>query len=145
MKAKLMMILALCLGAVSCTSGDVYHNETIVKGVTIFTDYIDAKHNEWVPNGISGNPGFYIYHEFKFPEINKAVIDKGAVLVYLIDGDGRDNILPYVYPVDNGYNLIMQNIRFEIEQGILTLVVESQDFVKYNQNDYRFKVCIIQP
>lgn len=145
MKAKLALLLTLCLAFAGCESGDVYHNETIVKGVSIYTDYIDANANEWSISGVSGQPGCYLYHEYKFPEITNDVINKGAVLVYLVDGDGRDNILPYVYPVDNGMNLLMQNIRYEVEKGILTIVIESQDFVAYNQNNYKFKVCILQP
>ena len=63
----------------------------------------------------------------------------------MVDDAGRDNILPYVYPVDNGKELIMQNIRYEVENGILTLVIEWQDFRRYIQGDYQFKVCILQP
>ena len=147
MKAKVLMILAICLGAVSCTSGDVYHNETIIKGVSIFTDRIEALGDKWQESGRVGTPGYYLYQEYKFPEITQDVINKGAVLVYLIDADKRENILPYVYPLDNGANLVMQNFRFEVEKGILTLVVESQDFGDYGRLDskYIFKVCIIKP
>ena len=73
------------------------------------------------------------------------MLREGAVMVYLVDGDNRDNALPYVFPVDNGRNIIMQNIRFEVEKGILTLVIEWQDFDLYDQQDMRFKVCILSP
>ncbi len=66
-------------------------------------------------------------------------------MVYLVDADGRDNILPYVFPVDNGHELIMQNIRYDVEAGKVTMAIEWQDFRKYNQGDYEFKVCILKP
>jgi hypothetical protein len=44
-------------------------------------------------------------------------------------------------------NIIMQNIRYEVEKGILTLVIEWQDFCSYKPdlNNLKFKVCILVP
>ncbi len=148
MKAKLLVAVAFCLAAVGCTTGDVYHNETIIQGVTLFNDVIEVQGNEWRESGQKGNPGYYLYREFKFPEITASVVKNGAVLVYLIDGENRYNILPYVHPLENDINnLVMQNFRYEVEPGILTLVVEAQDFWDYipMNSNYKFKVCIIKP
>lgn len=146
MKKIFIPVIAASLLLSGCTFHEHYDTyEVIEQGTDMFVDYIEAKGNDWIPSGTEGQPGFYVYQEFRFDEITQNVLDKGAVLVYLIDADGRDNILPYVFPVDNGYELIMQNIRFDVEKGILTIVIEWQDFKKYNQGDYEFKVCILQP
>lgn len=133
-----------------CGCGDVYRTyetyEIVKQGTDMFVDYIDAKGNDWASSGTEGKAGFYVYQEFRFDEINHDVLENGAVLVYLVDADGRDNILPYVFPVENDYHeLLMQNIRYEVEEGILTIVIEWQDFIKYHQPDYTFKVCILSP
>ena len=141
--------IPVVLGTLMLCGCDVYRTyetyEVVKQGTDMFVDYIDAKGDKWERSGIEGNPGFYVYQEYRFDEITDDVLDKGAVLVYLVDADGRDNILPYVFPVDNGYELIMQNIRYDVEKGILTIIIEWQDFKKYEQGDYRFKVCILQP
>ena len=141
--------IPVVLGTLMLCGCDVYRTyetyEVVKQGTDMFVDYIDAKGDKWERSGIEGNPGFYVYQEYRFNEITDDVLDKGAVLVYLVDADGRDNILPYVFPVDNGHELIMQNIRYDVEKGILTIIIEWQDFKKYEQGDYRFKVCILQP
>lgn len=119
--------------------------EIVKQGTDMSVYYIDALGDDWLLSGTEGQPGCYVYQEFEFKEITSTVLDKGAVLVYMVDDAGRDIILPYVYPVDNGKELIMQNIRYEVENGILTLVIEWQDFRRYIQGDYQFKVCILQP
>ena len=151
------IILPIVLSALLLSGCDVYRTyetyEITKQGTDMFVDYIDALGSDWELSGTEGQPGCYVYQEFYFDEITRDVLDRGAVLVYLVDADGRDNILPYVFPVDNGHDLLMQNIRFEtertkingVERGVLTLVIEWQDFKKYIQSDYRFKVCILSP
>lgn len=144
MAASTLMLL-------SC--GDVYRTyetyQIVKQGTEIFTDYITVHGNEWYKSSVpEGKPGFYVYHEFIFNEINNDVLDKGAVLVYMIDSEGRENILPYVYPVqDNEGRKFMQNIRYEVEKGTLTIVVEWENFYDYTDPhaDYLFKVCILSP
>ena len=158
MKKFFIPVVAASLLLCGCDINNTYETYEIVKqGTDMFVDYIDAKKGDWVMSGTEGEPGFYVYQEFFFDEITDFVLDKGAVLVYLVDADGRDNILPYVFPVDNGHDLLMQNIRYDVcrdivnvkgkdvETGIVTVIIEWQDFRKYAQEDYRFKVCILQP
>ena len=146
MKKIFVPVIAASLLLSGCTFHEHYDTyEVVQQGTDMFVDYIDAKGQDWKLSGTEGQPGCYVYQEFRFDEITDAVLENGAVLVYLVDADGRDNILPYVFPVDNGQELIMQNIRFDVEKGILTIVIEWQDFFKYTQGDYRFKVCILQP
>ena len=139
------VIATLLLSA--CDIHETYETYEIVKeGTDMFVDYVDAYGEDWLSSGKPvGEPGFYIYQEFQFNEVDDNVLNNGAVLVYLVDADGRDNILPYVFPVDNGHELIMQNIRYDVEKGKVTIIIEWQDFGKYLQNDYKFKVCILQP
>lgn len=143
---KLSLLFATVLPLLF-TGCDIHeHYDTYeVYGSELFVDYIDARGSDWQMFGVEGQPGCYVYQEFIFKEINQKVINGGAVLVYLVDADNRDNILPYVFPVDNGKELIMQNIRYEVEPGRLAIVIEWQDFKKYIQDDYKFKVCILTP
>lgn len=159
MKKIFIPVVAALLLLCGCDINNTYETYEIVKqGTDMKVIYIDALKGDWLPSGTEGDPGFYIYQEYFFDEITDYVLDKGAVLVYLVDGDGRDNILPYVFPVDNGHDLLMQNIRYDVcrdrvnvkgkdvETGIVTLIIEWQDAQKYVQkDDYRFKVCILQP
>ena len=143
------IVFPIVLSAILFSGCDVYRTyetyEVIKQGTDMFVDYIDAYGADWKLSGTEGQPGCYVYQEFRFDEITDNVLNEGAVLVYLVDAEGRDNILPYVFPVDNHSELIMQNIRFDVEKGILTLIIEWQDFRKYLQDNYRFKVCILKP
>ena len=143
------ILFPIVLSALFLSGCDVYRTyetiEVVKQGTDMFVDYIDAAGADWKLSGTEGQPGCYVYQEFRFDEITSDVLNNGAVLVYLVDAENRDNILPYVFPVDNGQELIMQNIRFDVEKGILTIVIEWQDFRKYTQGDYDFKVCILQP
>lgn len=113
-------------------------------GTKLFTDYIKAPREGWIRDGRAGDAGFNIWQKFEFKEIDKKVIDDGLVMVYFIDEAGRDNILPYVFPVDNGRELVMQNIRYRVEKGFLTIVIEWSDSEEYAIDyDMRFKVCIM--
>jgi len=144
MKKIILMLTAIVLLFSGC---DIHTTEIVKPGVDMFTDYIDANKADWNSAGREGDSGFYLYQEFKFGEITNRVLRDGSVLVYLVDADNRDNMLPYVTPFDNGRNIIMQNIRYEVEKGILTLVIEWQDFCSYKPdlNNLKFKVCILVP
>jgi len=113
-------------------------------GTKMFTDYIKANYEGWNREGRAGDAGFYMWQKFEFKEINKKVMDDGAVMVYFIDEEGRDNTLPYVFPVDNGRYSLLENIRFRVEKGFLTIIVEWSDSEEYAIDyDMRFKVCIM--
>ena len=115
-------------------------------GVDMEVIYIDAKRNNWQISGKEGEEGCYQFQEFKFPEITNAVLNEGAVLVYYIDEEGRDNMLPLVLPYDEGRETVIETIRFDCEKGYLTLIIESSDFMAVpSSRDIRFKVCILKP
>lgn len=144
MKKIILMLMTIVLFFSGC---DIHTTEIVKPGVDMFTDYIDVNRDDWKSAGREGDPGYYLYQEFKFKEITSRVLREGSVLVYLVDADNRDNILPYVTPFDNGRNIVMQNIRYEVEKGILTMVIEWQDFCSYKPdlNNLKFKVCILMP
>lgn len=115
-------------------------------GVDMEVIYIDAKKNNWQISGKEGEEGCYQFQEFKFPEITNAVLNEGAVLVYYIDKDGRDNMLPLVLPYDEGRETVIETIRFDCEKGYLKLIIEASDFMAIPSSwDIRFKVCILKP
>lgn len=133
-----------------CSCGDVYRTyetyEIVKPGTDMFVDYIEAKGADWQVSGVAGQQGCYVYQEYRFDEITEEVLNKGAVLVYLVDAEGRDNILPFVHNFEVGRDIILENIRYEVERGILTIVVTWDDFKIYNiDENLEFKVCILTP
>ena len=147
-KLFIPLIATLFLSACHIDNYDV-----VKEGADIATYEIEAFHNEWIDSKEGeGNAGFYVFQQFDFPEITDEVFRKGSVLVYMVERNQdytAKHILPYVYPRDiiQGPNRfqIMQNIRYEVEPGLLTIAVEWQDFVKCDLEDFKFSVCIIKP
>ena len=146
------IILSMATAALLfCSCGDVYRTyETyqIVKpGTDMYVDYIDAMGADWHVSGTAGQQGCYVYQEYRFDDkITDEVLNGGAVLVYLVDSDDRDNILPYVHNFEIGRNIILENIRYEVERGLLTIVVTWDDFEIYSiDENMKFKVCILTP
>ena len=138
---RLFKTLAVVLFVVFALAGCSYE-----VGVDMEVIYIDAKRNNWQISGKEGEEGCYQFQEFKFPEITNAVLNEGAVLVYYIDKEGRDNMLPLVLPYDEGRETVIETIRFDCEKGYLTLIIESSDFMAVpSSRDIRFKVCILKP
>lgn len=140
-------VFLLLITAIVVLSGCEFNTTKIVEGTEMFSDEIVArKGNKWNPAGTPGKEGCYVYQEFEFKEIDRSVLKSGAVLVYLIDANNRDNQLPYVHSFDDGRNIVTENIRFEVERGLLTIVVTWDDFNRYDINeDMKFKVCILYP
>lgn len=156
MKKIVFPIAAVALMICSC--GDVYKTyetyEVVKQGVDMTTFEITAPHNNWHESKHGeGNPGFYVYQQFDFPEITSYVFNEGSVLVYLIESNPQytsKHILPYVYSRDlvddnsGSHFQIMQNIRYEVEPGLLTIAVEWQDYYSCPlDEDFKFSVCIL--
>lgn len=124
-------------------------------GVEIYNSDIRLLKRDWQVSGTEGEPGFYIYQQFEIDAITPRVFEEGAVLVYYKENiDPRTNsvvkhILPYLYPrdvqVQGGYRQIMQNIRYEVEPGLLTVVIEWEDFYEHSIDNMDFRVCILNP
>ena len=121
MKKIVFPVLAALLLS-GCDIHETYETYEIVKeGTDMFVDYVTAKGNEWLNSGTEGQPGFYVYQEFTFPEVTTEVLEKGAVLVYLVDADGRDNILPKKFfgSVSKKWNTPVKNIILHGKAGYL--------------------------
>jgi hypothetical protein len=156
MKKSLISVVAASL--LLCGCGDINKTyetyEIVKKGVDMTTIEITASRTGWHDSKEGeGNPGFYVYQQFDFPEITPEIFNNGSVLVYMIETNQDytcKHVLPYVYPrdvIDNGNRFqIMQNIRYEVEPGLLTIAVEWQDFFKCPlDEDFKFDVCILSP
>jgi hypothetical protein len=73
------------------------------------------------------------------------VIEDGIVVAYYIDGDGRDNMLPYLLPYrdDSTDELYYENVRFDMSQGKITFIIEDSDFYHATVNHLmKFKVSV---
>lgn len=146
-------IFLLLFAAMLTFSGCDIHTTKIINGPEMYTDYITARgdsngsiNKNWKTSGNPGNQGCYVYQEFAFNEITRNVIKNGAVMVYLVDADGRDNALPYIHSFDDRPDIVTENIRCEVEKGLLTIIVTWNNFETYTiTEDLKFKVCILNP
>jgi len=117
----------------------------------IDTYYFTVRHanpNQWSSEAAPPNgDGPYFYATFNESAITDYVIESGVVLCYVIE-NGRDNILPYLRPwgFNNFNEPFFQNIRFDIERGKITFIIEASDmnFPFAPALDFEFKVVVIQ-
>jgi hypothetical protein len=117
-------------------------------GVQITTRYFDVQPSllEWKAAGDYGLEGYYCYADVRCTELTSSVIEKGAVLVYMIEKVGNeefDNQLPYLIPYD-GYTRI---IRYDLRPGTIGFIAEDVDFktkLPPFMGTVTFKVVIIQ-
>ena len=141
-------VLFLLFSALFVFSGcDIYTTEIVKPGVDIYTEYITVSPDEWVKNTKrEGEAGCYLYKTVPCKNIDRNVLDNGAVMAYMIDDKEGDNPLPYVFPVETKRSIILQNIRFNVKKGYITFVVEWDDSEIY-ELDYKiqFKVCVFVP
>jgi len=138
-RLKFLLIPILAMFFTGCEKE--YITQEIYYGADMKAFYIDVLTTHWEDSDIFG----YVYATFDAPEITKSVIDNGVVLAYYIDKDGRDNILPYVYPGDDEGELYLENIRYDVEQGKITFIIQDSDFL-YNRPKVtmKFKVVVIR-
>ena len=113
------------------------------------TYYYTVKPGEWreepAPNR---GDGPYLFTTYRLSKITANVIENGVILCYLIDDNGRDNVLPYLRPWGfNSFNEpYSQNVRFDVEQGLITFIIEASDleFPYRPSGNMRFKISVIQ-
>lgn len=127
MKKILLSLFAAILGltATSCTK-EVYieSSGTRVAEVTV-------KYDDWFTDDPEVN---YVYFPVKWEVLSDHVIYDGNVNVYVYE-DGRQNPLPYVYPIDVTYDndstgVVGENLRFDLEKGRVTLIMQDLDGYK---------------
>jgi len=122
--------------------------EYVTVGATVNAYYAKAEVGNWQIYGNEGTEGCYMYQVFDFPEITDEVIKSGAVLAYFCenDGNGRDNMLPYILPYSSSPSTIIENVYFDCEPGYWTVIIESSDFCcAPRTQDMLFKVVIVDP
>lgn len=145
MKKLLLPLVAMVLLFAGCT-----------EKAHIITNYYNVHNDQWdaaittYPDGTYTTN--YYYSEWENVDITPDVIDEGIVLVYYIDDNNRDNLLPYTlnhepYVDDNGNQVYYQErIEYDIERGKITFKVCPTDFgvAEVNSDLMRFKVCVIR-
>ena len=142
-KVLFLLISALIV----CSGCDIHRTEVIKPGVDIYTEYITVPNNAWEQSKTpKGEAGCYLFTTVSCKNIDRNVMDNGAVMVYMEDHKEGDNPLPYVFPVQDGKYKIMQNIRYNVSKGYITFIIEWDDADIY-EIDYniKFKVCIFAP
>lgn len=112
--------IALALGFSSCE-----HQTMETMEVTIYP-------GNWVK---PASANYYMATVY-WDELDEDVVDYGTVNAYLLDG-GRQNLLPYVYPIDystydeNGNvieNIIVpENLRYDYRYGEITFILQDLD------------------
>lgn len=146
-----MMMVAAVLGltATSCrkdTTHDAYleSSGTRVKEVTV-------KYDDWVTNDEGVN---YIYFPINWDILTDHVVYDGNVNVYVYE-NGRQNPLPYVYPLgyvtysDSSSDFAIENLRYDVEVGCVTLIMQDMDLEKpvvtRNWPDMTFRIVATAP
>lgn len=121
--------------------------DTYELGTDISVTYVTADKRDWILE--ETQVGYDIYQSFQVKDITQDVINNGAVLVYMVDEKkDRDNLLPYIFPVvvSDTQELLLQNIRFDVEKGWVSIVIEWEDGLDSDiLENYKFKICVLAP
>lgn len=137
MRKFILVLAVLPFLLAGCTKETIVH----VHQGCVESFYIDVEPRHWVDD-----PGLtYIYATFVAPEITADVINNGIVVAYYIDGDGRDNMLPYLLPYRDGNTdyLYYENVRFDMSPGEITFIIEDSDFEHASVvSPMKFKVSV---
>ena len=107
------------------------------EGAHVRTVYYEVQPNQWDQSVMLYEDGTYVvdyyYSQWQNVDITHDVIDNGVVLVYYIDAEGRDNLLPYTFynrEVDTAGNVsyYQERIEYDVEPGIITFKIKDSDF-----------------
>lgn len=130
-KILLSMLVAATFGltATSCTKEEVILESSGTR-VAEFTVHID----EWQKNEIDAynpNSGNYYYYTVDWNVLNEHVVYDGNVSVYVYN-NGRQNALPYTYPVevmfdDGTTGIVGESLSYDFEPGHVTVIMQDLD------------------
>ena len=119
----------------------------------VITSYYTVNPNQWEYATTLNADGTYTvdyaYSAWENIDIDDEVIMNGVVMVYYIDDNSRDNILPYTlyYADDNGVPY-QERIEYDIEMGKITFKIKDTDFNTMlsmaNIGTMKFKVSVIR-
>ena len=119
----------------------------------VITSYYTVNPSQWEAavtlNADNTYTTDYYYSEWENIDIDEEVIMNGVVMAYYIDGNGRDNILPYtLYFTDDNGTPYQERIEYDIEQGRITFKIKDTDFntaeSMANIGTMKFKVSVIR-
>ena len=123
-KARFLIpVLAAMLAGLFATSCGP---EDVIEGSYVRVAEMTVYRNHWNDDG-SG----YLWCSFDWPEgITTEVLKYGTVVAYVYDGE-RQCPLPHVIPITynvNGTDVVVpENLRFDMEPGIITFIMEDLD------------------
>lgn len=119
----------------------------------VVTSYYKVNPNQWeYSTTLNADQTYTINYAFSTWEnidIDDEVIRNGVVLVYFIDDDSRDNILPYtLYFTDDNGVPYQERMEYDIEPGKITFKIKDTDFntalSMANIGTLNFKVSVIR-
>lgn len=130
---KVLFILAVAIGLVSCKGEDGRDGRNGLDGKTSFYTVTETIHeSEWIlvgnPNGIDS----YYYADIHIPQLTYDVYDYGAVIAYLVADTDVKNVMPFVLHkgvVESGSTKYWtQTYDYEIEPEWMRFYVTFSDF-----------------
>ncbi len=116
----------------------------IVAAITLALGFSSCEHQTMETMEVTIYPGNWVkpasanYYmaTVYWDELDEDVVDYGTVNAYLLDG-GRQNLLPYVYPIDySTYDedgnviepiIIPENLRYDYRYGEITFILQDLD------------------
>ncbi len=123
----------------------------------VITSYYTVNPNQWEASITTYNDGTYItnyyYSQWENVDITPDVIDNGVVLVYYLNEDGYDQLLPYTQYFqgtdDDGETIHWSTrMEYDIQNGVITFVLKDSDFntaqTMSNLGTLKFKVSVIR-
>lgn len=153
MKRIILTMLAAVTIGFTVTSCSKEPRQVILESSGTRVAEVTVKFNDWenwnVNDGLN-----YVYCPVDWDILTDHVIYDGNVSVYVYDEYNRQHPLPYVYPIAVTYNdgttgFEGENLRFELEVGRLTLIMQDLDGVKpeitRNTGDMVFRIVATAP
>ena len=120
-KFVLPLMATLVLGAMfgSCT------RDVLIESVETYVYTKDVSDGEWKTESN------YLYASFEWPALTNAVLAYGNVNAYVYE-NGRQNTLPYLYPMEVGLDdgsttIVPEQVSFDYERGIITFKLQDLD------------------
>jgi hypothetical protein len=131
-----LMITAVIALAIASISGCV--KDSGPDGNANIENYTYTIQSEqWYFQGTQGQPGWQYFCQISVPAITQAVLEKGAVLVYV-----KENDLVYPLPATYNYESWITTYQYNIYPGLVEIFVEDTDFQTERPGMMIFKIVI---
>ena len=136
----LLLIAAAVLGTATtaCSRGEIEGSTTRVMVTTVYR-------NQWIDNGSN-----YLWCAVNWDAITPYVLERGTVVAYCFDGTRQaplPHVIPITYNTDNGPLTVAENVRFDLEPGIITFIMQDMDgaLPEGINEDLTFRVVVTSP